>query len=716
MEAVPKGNYLLRVSTLGFETVERGLKLDKNISLDIRLEESTTDLDEVEVIAAKPIFTNTNGNLKIDVTNPVFASIPDPMNLLSKLPGIQVSPNRESLTILGKGSPLIYVGHQRITLEEFNGLSVDDIDSIEIIKNPSSKYEAEGRAVLLITRKISETEGVKLNFSETLSFKQNFNNSHGLNGSFKRKKLILKANFTYNDLQTWESQTFAFEIPEQDIFSDYLFLIGKNDRVQINTGGGLLYQLNETDYFSVNANARLQSNIFPIGTDTFIQQQAQEDFIITRTLNDNTRNFSSGNFNYNTKLTPQLNLFTGLQYSSFVQNMNSDISNNANETGFVRAQTQKQKYGIDVWAFRLDLEKEFENGLKLELGANLSEARADASSDIQFFEPERKTMLDYDYSESTYATYTQISGSIHKKINFSAGLRVENNRVTGETDTNSDSAAVPLIDRENTRLFPKAVLDFKIDSTKNLTLNYSKSIERPDYSRATSIRVFINPFLEGSGNVNLLPTVTEEVSANFQIKQKSISINYLRRKNPMYFTIGYEGGAENAVFSLRNLDSESGLDIGLTMPITKGIWTSTNFTMLSTRRIKDSTAEVNASKPYLYVYTDHQFKIGKDTTISLGGWGFTKRSEGIFDRNGLVSLNAAITKTFFDKLHCSLRFNDITKAQNFEERYSINGVNADGVYFADAQEIALSIKYSLGKMKEPGYKNKDVDENLDRIK
>lgn len=83
------------------------------------MKEKITDLDEVELVAAKQILTNTNGNHKIDVTNPVFASILDPMELVSKLPGIKVSSDRESLTVVGKGNPLIYMGNQQISLEEF---------------------------------------------------------------------------------------------------------------------------------------------------------------------------------------------------------------------------------------------------------------------------------------------------------------------------------------------------------------------------------------------------------------------------------------------------------------------------------------------------------------------------------------------------------------------------------------------------------------------
>lgn len=712
LKLIPRGNYRLKIFCLGFEDVLQVLELDKNISLNIQLTESATKLNEVEVVGAKSIITNENGNLRINVENPVFSSIPDPMDLLSKLPSIQVSPDRGSITVIGKGTPLIYIGNQRISIEELSSLSVDDISSIEIIRNPSPKYEADSRAVLLITRKISDTEGVKVNLSETLSFKQNFNNYNSLNGSFKKKKLTLKANFAYNDLETWESHQFKFGISEADILSDYLVLIDPNDRVQINTGGGLFYQINEDDYFSANAAIRLQTDDFIIDTDTFLRQGIQEDDIVTKTENDNAKDFVSGNFNYNKRLNSKINLFTGIQYSSFVQRLNTDISNNFNTTEFIRSQDRQQKYRIDVLAYRLDVEKTFKNDMKLEIGTNISDARANALSNIQFFESDMNMNVDYDYTEKTYAGYAQLSGNLTKKINFSAGWRIENNQVKGEVETD----VIPLVNQENTNLFSKAMFNFKIDSTKSLTFNYSRGIERPNYSRASSISSFINPFLEGAGNVNLRPTFTEEVSANFQIKNSSLSINYLRRKNPMFFTIGFEDNADSAVLSLRNLEKESGIDIAMTVPVTKGIWTSTNTATLSTRRIKDITAATTPIKPYLYFYTDHQFKLRQDTAISFGGWALTKRSEGIFERNAMVVLNAAITKTFFDKLHCALRFNDIAKTMNFEERYSINGVNADGVYFADAREIAFSVKYTFGKIKDPNYKNTDVDENLDRIK
>lgn len=711
IEDISEGSYVVKISCLGFKEDTQIIEVNKNLSLKIQLEENITNLDEVELIAAKPIVSNSNGNLKIDVTNPVFSSIPDPMELLAKLPSLQVSADRESVSVVGKGVPLIYIGNQRISQEEFNALSVDAIGSVEIIKNPSAKYESDGRAVLLITKKINESEGFRLNILETASFRQNFNNYSSLNGSYKRKKFTFKGNFGYNDLRTWESNQFKFEIPQIDVLTDYLVLIDPNNRTQINTGGGMFYQINETDYFSANATVRLQTDDFVIDTDTFLRQGAQEDNIITKTYNDNTKDFFTGNMNYNKMLNSKTNLFAGIQYSSFVQRLDTEIVNNFNTTTFINSQNRQQKYQIDVLAYRLDFEKTLRNDLKLEIGTNFSDAKASAISNNQFFETETNTNIDYDYKEKNYAGYTQLSGNLTKKIDFSAGMRIEKNQMNGTIETDD----IPLVNRKNTNLFPKAMLNFQIDSIKSLTFNYARSIERPSYSRATSISAFINPFLEGAGNVNLRPTFTEEVSANIQFKKSSITINYSKRSNPMFFTIGYEDGAEYAILSLQNLEKESGVDITATIPFKKGIWTSTNTATLSKRRIDDVNAIDISTKPYMYLYTDHQFRLGKNTTLSFGGWAMTRRTQGIFERNAMVVWNATLNKTFFDRLNCSLRFNDITKAMNFEERYTINGVTADGTYFADAQEVAFSIKYAFGNGKGTNYKNKDVDENLGRI-
>ncbi|MCV9928934.1 TonB-dependent receptor plug domain-containing protein [Flavobacterium sp. LS1R49] len=178
-------------------------------------------LEEVVISTKAKTFANQNGNIKIDVANSVYNSVPNTLDLLSKLPTIIVSSDKENISIVGKGTPLIYMDNQRVGMNDLNMLSVDDIKNIEIIQNPSARYEAEGRAVILITRKFSKKDSFKMDISEVASFKKKYNNYLGFNSSFKKNKLEWKANFNYNQLQPWENHSIDYEIANANIVSDY---------------------------------------------------------------------------------------------------------------------------------------------------------------------------------------------------------------------------------------------------------------------------------------------------------------------------------------------------------------------------------------------------------------------------------------------------------------------------------------------------------------
>jgi len=242
-------------------------------------------LNEVVINQNKKTFTNSNGNIKVDVANSIYSAIPNPVDLLSRLPLVQVNPNRESISIVGKGNPLIYIDNQRVGMNELNALAVADIKTIEIIQNPSSKYEAEGRAVILITRKMSKKDSFKTEISETASFKKHYNNYLGFNSSFKKDKLEWKANFSYNRRNPWENHSIAYQIPQADIISNYDVTANSNVKQYI-FGGGLFYKINEEDYVSVNINSNLRNDTFDINTFTFNQNQNDQNNVFT--LSDNS--------------------------------------------------------------------------------------------------------------------------------------------------------------------------------------------------------------------------------------------------------------------------------------------------------------------------------------------------------------------------------------------------------------------------------------------
>jgi hypothetical protein len=154
----------------------------------------------------------------------------------------------------------------------------------------------------------------------------------------------------------------------------------------------------------------------------------------------------------------------------------------------------------------------------------------------------------------------------------------------------------------------------------------------------------------------------------------------------------------------------------LTLPFKYKIWTTTNVINLGQSKIEDNSAVVNSSKPSLYCYTNHIFRFHNTLEFSLTAWGYTPQQLGVFDRSGLITMDAAISKTFFKQWDCTLSFDDIFRKMNFKDNFTINKVSTKGIYYTDSHLISVSIKYSFGKIKNSEFKEKSIDENSGRIK
>jgi hypothetical protein len=709
-DPIKKGEYILKISCLGFVKEFRAVILDEDKNLPIVLKESEVLMREVKVSGSKKIFTLKGGNIKVNIENSIFTSIPNPVDLLSKLPTIQVNPANELISVIGKGEALIYIDNQKASIDELKSLSVNDIKNVEIINNPSAKYEAEGRAVILITRKINKKEGLKIDLTQTSSFKTFYNSRTGISLSYKRKRVELKSSFQYNNLNLWESNGNSFLIGNKNIQSDYIVKsIGR--RRQYILGAGAYFQINEDDYFSLNVNARFQNEPFTIKTNSSLRQNTSETEVVTTNLNESPRVFLNSNFNYNKRLK-KINgqLFFGGQYSKYNRELNSNIWNNYDHTQTVLSQDRAQKYSIDVWSGRVDFEKVFKGELKWEAGANITRADANAILKIQNY-PQSNSISDYDYLEGNYAVYTQLTRKL-EKASWSAGLRIENTQVEG----GFKNAGALLVDKNYTQLFPKANVDIPIDSTKTLTLGYARSIKRPNYSSASQIITYINPFFEWANNINLNPSISDEISATLQYKENSLQLTYYRQKDPVYYGIEYNDQENKLKMINKNFDLESGIYLSITLPFKYKIWNSTNVLSTTVNRIKDPSAILNKSKPYFYIYSNNQFKLPKDYAFVISGWGLSKRYEGIFERSALITVDLGVSKTFYKKLNCTLNFNDIFKSLNAEEKFTINNIKSNGIYYEDVREFSISLKYSLGIIKDSKYKSKEVNENADRIK
>jgi hypothetical protein len=336
-----------------------------------------------------------------------------------------------------------------------------------------------------------------------------------------------------------------------------------------------------------------------------------------------------------------------------------------------------------------------------------------ANSDTKFLiENENATTFShYIYKEENAAAYSQLSGSI-KKVNYTFGLRAENTIVKGKYALENNL----LVDKNYINLFPKTSIEIPIDSTNTISFNYAKSIIRPNFSTTSQVSAYINPYFVWSNNINLDPTITDEVSLNYQYKEKSIRLSYTKMKNPVYYATSYNATQNLLTFQTANFNKESGFTLEFTLPFHYKFWTVTNTISGILNKVEDKQSVVNQSKPYVYYYSNHIFKLPKEIEVAITGWGLTHRKEGIFERNALFTMDFAVSKKCFKNLDCTISYNDIFRQIKYYENFTINGVSAKGVYYTDANLVAISVKYTFGKIKNSQYKEKSVDENSGRIR
>ncbi|OXB23982.1 TonB-dependent receptor [Flavobacterium tructae] len=668
-------------------------------------------LNEVVIAQNKKTFINTNGNVKVDVANSIYNVISNTVDLLAKLPTVQISSDRESISIVGRGNPLIYIDNQKVGMSDLNALAVADIKTIEIIQNPSSKYEAEGRAVILITRKFSKKDRFKTEISEVASFKKKYNNYLGFNTSFKKNKLEWKANFNYNKLQPWENHSINYQIPNAEIASKYDVEAYSKKR-QFIFGVSLFYKINEEDYFSFSVNSKLQKDIFPIHTITYNKNKEIENNVLTYSDNDTRKNFVNSFLNYNKKIKAiDAQVFTGLQWSNFDQALWSNVKNKYNETQFEWAQLRDQKFKVNVFSGRIDAEKKFKNEMKFEIGGLYSSAGSKSDFDLLHYENDEREFSHYDFKEQNLAGYSQFSGKI-KKVEFSAGVRVENTNVDGKFKAD----LTPLIRKNYTNFFPKVQLSFAIDSLKSISVNYAKSISRPNYSSLSQGTTYINPYFLYARNINLDPTIVNEISSTFQYHDKSVKLTYYQNTNPVYNSFFFDKELNIMTFKDVNFEKESALILDFELPFTYRFWTTTNSLVLVSEKIEDSSAVFRSSKPYFYYYSNNEFRLPKDYVLVVGFRTIAKQYKGVFERNARTVVDVAVSKTFFKNWSCVLSFNNVFKSITEAEVFAINNISSKSRYLIDEHEISVSVKYSFGKVKESEFKGKRMEESSDRIR
>ena len=529
----PEGNYLLRASFLGFE--DKWLS-DLNLGPDnpklslgtIGLTSATTTLDEVEIRAEK-------SRMEFHLDKKVFNVGKDLSNiggtasdLLDNIPSITVD-IEGNVALRGNNNVRILVNGRPSGLSSVEALqqfSANMIDKVEIITNPSARYEAEGTAgIINIILKKDRRYGWNGTFDGTLGIPASHNLSANLN--FRTKKLNWFANVggRYRNTPRQSSEY-------REDFDEFGALAEITDQQRQSTRGGQSGSGRFGLDYSFSENATLTGSIVYRISDDFNQNDINLLYLnselsrLGSTFRENEEEEDENNLDYNLRFERKFKgkdhkLTASLVYTSewereyteaFEQDFN-DLDQFINrDESIIDNEEDTEETRIQV-----DYERPIGEKGKFELGA-LSNIRNintrfqvdEFNNETRIWETLTSQTNRFKYDEDIHSFYTSFGNQLTPKLNYQLGLRAEYTYVeTLLKDTQEGNT------QEYLSLFPSVFLNYELKTGNAVQLSYSRRLRRPRFWDLNPFFSYTNPLSQRSGNPMLNPEFSNVYEASF---------------------------------------------------------------------------------------------------------------------------------------------------------------------------------------------------------
>ncbi len=635
IKGLPAGNYNLVFSYIGFEDHQQNIQLESNLNLGkITLIESQQMLDETVVVAKLPTIEKTTGKLVFHVENSSL-SVGTTMDLLKKTPGVVVV--GESIQVKFS-TPIIYINGKRVYLStaEVNSLleNVDavNIKSIEVISNPSAKYDADaGTALNIITSKaisIGYKGSVNSTYTQGIYPKYNFGTSH----FYKNQWLNLYASYSYNTKKAYkEDENFIRYFQPDEISTKSIWETNFNRTTNADNHSGnmvLDFTLDERNTLSLTSNISIapKNTYNNNGFASSYNQQMQLDSTNTtlsnvKYLKDNLsfaleyeRHYAEGatltaaaNYiYYNHNQDQRVITDYYLPNNDFLRN-NSFFTNSAQKSNIFTAQTDITE---NLW------EGTFQTGVKISF--------IDTHSKLDFFNTENNIDSfnvalsdDFNYKEIILAGFINFEKS-WEKWSLSTGLRGELTNI----DAISNSIG-KVNNQEYVDFFPTAAINYTLNENNTVGIAYNRSIHRPRYESLNPFKYFIteNNFI--GGNPHLVPSIGDKITLSYVHKSKlSFDLYYENVQNGLG-NLSFQNNENSTLRSeYANLIEEYqySFDIGYFSSLTPWWYfhlSTSSFYLSNKFYALESSQESAFNDTYgQYIQTYNQLTLSKDRTFT----------------------------------------------------------------------------------------------------
>jgi iron complex outermembrane recepter protein len=714
---IKDGTYWIIASRSGFlaDTLKNVTVNGANVSAPtITLAQDKRSVGEIRATARKQVIEVKPGKTIVNVDASINNAGSNALEILRKSPGVTVD-NNEQLSIKGKSGVVVYIDGKQNYMDQdalaafLKSLNSSNIQSIEIISNPGSKYDAEGNAGII---NIKLKKNTKLGTNGTASLGGSIGITPKYNSSITINNNNAKTNiFAMYGIDGGRQHSFQYFTRNQSNIEYNQEARNFNEGTNQNYKVGVDYKLNSKHTIGILSNGNFTNGNWTNRSNTFIgpNSNAYNQILNASNRIDATNTNINGNVNYRFADTSGRTLTIDLdagQYNatsrSFQPNDYTTLQNVLlNRLVFTNSAPVK----IDIKTAKFDYEA---NAFKGKIGFGAKTAFVNTDNDFKFYNAtsgvekiDSNRTNYFKYLENVNAAYANYSRKINEKWSTELGLRAEQTISKGTLESLTKTLGDTTIDRNYFNLFPNLGLSYQPSWKHGFALSFSRRIQRPDYQQLNPFENKLDELTYQKGNAFLRPQYAYNAEFTYTFMGfANAGISYSRLTDVFAEITDTADGARSFITNRNMANSDVwGLTIGSPLQIKKW-WTgyatvTGNFTKT---RASFNGNPINISYPSFNFYGEQNFELTHGYTVSVSGWyNIPGYWGGTFKSKPMGALDLGASKNFLNKkLNVKFAFTDVFFTSRWRGISDYAGLKLDARGGWESRQVRLTLRYRFG--------------------
>ena len=732
LDGVSNGNYVVAVSVVGYATFEKELTIgtgQKTINLrNILLKEDTQLLNEVQVVGQRSQMKFEIDRKVFNVDQSLATAGGSASDVLGNIPSVQVDPEGE-VSLRGNSSVTVWINGKESGLSADNRaqileqLPAESIERVEVITNPSAKYNPEGTAgIINIVLKKNRKAGYYGSLQAGVDTRGGYNAAGNVNFSSGKFESFVNVGTRVRKSEG-EGYTNRQNLDDNGDPVSYLNQLRNDEdtRKPVIFRAGTTYHATDKDHFSFNGFGLLGR-----GDETdWLNYTSNIPGSFTNSLRTSAekRKMNIGNFEIgykrdfseksNLDLSASYNLLNITPESSFLQ-----VSNYAGGTSTSSYQFQENVLKPRKWEFQADYVTEFGEQNKIEAGykgefltskSKVSTYSGTSEGNAAFNEG---LYNNFTYDQNVNALYATYSKRINR-FGIQLGLRGEHTRTnTNSLGYNQSETDHPAYKDDYFSFYPSAFLSYQLPSNNELQLNYTRRVSRPWGGQ-------LNPFVNltdstniSYGNPLLLPQYSNSLELNYIKNWENHTLSaslYYRNTDNVIQRISYrDGDIMKSTFENIAKTQSAGTELILKNNLFRMIDLTSTLNFYYNKLDGFSYLPAGATTPVVGEADEDFSWSARIIANVMLPWGVSLQATGDYNSRELVAqgyrkanhaIDLGLRKSFLDrKLSLTINTRDLLNSRKRETITSGSGFSQESVFARSGRTVGFTLTYNFGNM------------------